>query len=387
MKQRNCTAGIFIADDKIIYGILPRGERRLHKPVSSMTIGDFPCSDNVKQDIHEAINRINDFAIHGKANALPYKIYGIAIGAPGPIPVSGRSPQDNPHYGMTNGFNRRKTLRNLNLKQLVAQVLDEEKYTSFYKHLNIFIYHDAAAYAFGEYTFRKLKYVESLGPTTDAGHYERAMEEYHDNTLHVQILADEGIGGSIVAYNEVAQHNMHSEFGHILVPKHPDEKPTFKPKCEMHYLDRCLESYVSLPALRARYKDDNFLLSYPDLDYYDPKLDLIGYYLAQLIVQLVLTIAPTRVVLCGRIVTENQHILEIIQDWVKNILGPNDIGSGMFPGYESQRDLRQYISVREQENSGVYGCALLAARSTKGMQTIDNVYHLQTTRNGYANRS
>ena len=84
---------------------------------------------------------------------------------------------------------------------------------------------------------------------------------------------------------------LHPEVGHMLLRPHPDD-PNPRGVCPYH--DGCLEGLAAGPAIGARIGGDA-----RDLPDDHPTFRLEAHYLAQMCVNLILTVSPQRIVLGG----------------------------------------------------------------------------------------
>jgi fructokinase len=100
-----------------------------------------------------------------------------------------------------------------------------------------------------------------------------------------------GIGAGICVEGQLVHGLMHPEVGHMLLRPHPKD-PNPKGVCPYH--DGCLEGLASGPAIGARIKGDA-----RDLAEDDPTFDIEACYLAQMCVNLILTVSPQRIILGG----------------------------------------------------------------------------------------
>lgn len=113
-----------------------------------------------------------------------------------------------------------------------------------------------------------------------------------------------GIGvGSIVRGRSIFGIN-HTELGHLRVARTPGD--TFKGVCPYHH--DCIEGLASGPAIEARAGKPASQLA-PD----DPAWDYVVHDLAQLMHTMVLTTAPTRILLGGGVMNGQSHLFERIQ--------------------------------------------------------------------------
>lgn len=99
-----------------------------------------------------------------------------------------------------------------------------------------------------------------------------------------------GIGGGLIVDGKVLHGSLHSEFGHLNVPRHPDDQ--FAGCCSYHH--SCLEGLACGPAMAERWGRPAHEIS-PD----DPAWDMEAWYLAQGILSLLAIASPSRIVIGG----------------------------------------------------------------------------------------
>ena len=137
---------------------------------------------------------------------------------------------------------------------------------------------------------------------------------------------------------------LHPEAGHILVAKHPDDN--FEGVCPYH--PNCLESLASGPAIEKRWGKKAIELSNRDEVW-----ELEAYYLAQGIVNFILTLSPHRIVLGGGVMHQAQ-LFPLIRNQVSQLLN----------GYiqtQQIKDIDNYIvPAALAGDQGVMGCIQLA---------------------------
>jgi fructokinase len=109
---------------------------------------------------------------------------------------------------------------------------------------------------------------------------------------HVYITAGTGIGVGIVVDHRVHRGLSHPEAGHMVVNRHPSDD--HQGSCPFH--GDCLEGMASGPAVAARFGTDAYLLRGSAAD---EAVDLVTFYLAQGLRNLVYTLAPERFVIGG----------------------------------------------------------------------------------------
>ena len=127
----------------------------------------------------------------------------------------------------------------------------------------------------------------------------------------VYITVGTGIGGGVLSGGNLVHGMLHPEIGHMLLRPHPDD-PTPKGVCPYH--DGCAEGLAAGPAIGARVGDDARTL--PDNH---PAFTLEAYYLAQMCVNLILTVSPRRIILGGGVM-ERQALFPMIREKTKELL-------------------------------------------------------------------
>lgn len=107
----------------------------------------------------------------------------------------------------------------------------------------------------------------------------------------VYITVGTGVGGGVCIGGTPVHGMLHPEVGHMLLRPHPED-PNPHGVCPFH--DGCLEGLASGPAIGARVSGDARGL--PD-DH--PAFALEAHYLAQMCVNLIVTLSPERILLGG----------------------------------------------------------------------------------------
>ncbi len=161
----------------------------------------------------------------------------------------------------------------------------------------------------------------------------------------VYITVGTGIGVGIYLNGQLLHGMLHPEAGHILLSRHP--KDPFEGVCPYH--PNCLEGLASGPALEKRYHKKAKELEEASLAW-----EIEAYYLAQGIVNYILTLSPHRIVLGGGVMNQPQ-LFPMIRTQVHTLLN----------GYISTpelENLEQYILPSALGGKqGILGCLLLAA--------------------------
>lgn len=162
------------------------------------------------------------------------------------------------------------------------------------------------------------------------------------NSIYITIGTGVGVG---VLIDKKPLHGMlHPEAGHILLAKHP--KDSFRGCCPYH--DNCMEGLASGPAIEARYGKKAY-----ELTDNEEVWELEGFYIAQALVNYILTLSPQRIILGGGVMHQEQ-LMPIIHREVLRMLN----------GYINTPELRameDYIVFPKlNDNQGIMGCIKLA---------------------------
>lgn len=156
-----------------------------------------------------------------------------------------------------------------------------------------------------------------------------------------------GVGVGVISNNRLLHGMLHPEAGHILLAQRADD--TYQGKCPYH--GTCLEGLTAGPAIEERWgKPAKELANMPEV------WDLEAYYIAQALVNFILTLSPKRIVLGGGVMHQEQ-LFTLVREKVKELLG----------GYINTKelsDLDSYIvpaGLKDQQ--GIMGCLQLAVNA------------------------
>ncbi|MBE0600637.1 MAG: ROK family protein [Firmicutes bacterium] len=127
----------------------------------------------------------------------------------------------------------------------------------------------------------------------------------------VYITVGTGIGGGVLSGGNLVHGLLHPEVGHMLLRPHPDD-PNPKGVCPYH--DGCLEGLAAGPAIGARVQGDARAL-HDD----HPAFQLEAHYLAQMFVNLILTVSPQRIILGGGVM-ERKALFPMIRKETQRLL-------------------------------------------------------------------
>jgi fructokinase len=163
-----------------------------------------------------------------------------------------------------------------------------------------------------------------------------------DSGIYITIGTGVGVG---VYMNGSLLHGMlHPEAGHVLLSKHPED--TFEGVCPYH--PNCFEGLASGPSIERRWNKKAY-----ELEDNAKVWELEAYYIAQGIVNYILTLSPHKIVLGGGVMHQKQ-LLPLIRNQVAILLN----------GYiktSQMEELDQYIVPASlQDNQGIMGCIQLA---------------------------
>ena len=100
-----------------------------------------------------------------------------------------------------------------------------------------------------------------------------------------------GVGGGVLSNGKTVHGLLHPEVGHALLVPHPDD-PNPRGVCPYHA--GCIEGLAAGPAIGARVTGDA-----KDLPDDHPTFAIEAYYLAQMCVNLIMTLSPERIILGG----------------------------------------------------------------------------------------
>jgi fructokinase len=160
----------------------------------------------------------------------------------------------------------------------------------------------------------------------------------------IYITIGTGVGVGVMINGSLLHGMLHPEGGHILLNQHPGD--TFDGNCPYH--KNCLEGYAAGPAIEQRWKKKAY-----DLKDRPEVWELEAYYIAQSLVNFILTLSPHRIVLGGGVMQQEQ-LFPLIRRKVAELLN----------GYINTpqlNDLEHYIVPASLKgNQGIMGCIRLA---------------------------
>lgn len=146
----------------------------------------------------------------------------------------------------------------------------------------------------------------------------------------VYITVGTGIGGGVLSGSKLVHGLLHPEVGHMLLRPHKDD-PNPRGVCPYH--DGCLEGLAAGPAIGARISGDA-----KDLPDDHPTFAIETDYLAQMCVNLIVTVSPQRIILGGGVMQRvalfaqvRKRTLELLNGYVQSDAVLNHIDEMIVP--------------------------------------------------------
>jgi len=166
----------------------------------------------------------------------------------------------------------------------------------------------------------------------------------------IYITVGTGVGVGVLVNGKLLHGMLHPEAGHTLLSKHPDDH--FEGNCPYH--PNCMEALAAGPAIEKRWGKKAIELADKNEVW-----ELEAYYLAQGIVNYILTLSPHKIVLGGGVMHQKQ-LFPLIRKQVLKLMN----------GYintEQMKDIDHYIVPASlNDNQGIMGCIQLAKLELQG---------------------
>lgn len=113
----------------------------------------------------------------------------------------------------------------------------------------------------------------------------------------VYITIGTGVGGGVMSGGRLVHGMLHPELGHMIIPRRSGD--TYPGVCPYH--GDCLEGLVSGPSIEDRYGAKAATLAdRPEV------WELEAYYIAEALVNIILTLSPQRIILGGGVMHQDQ---------------------------------------------------------------------------------
>ncbi|MGL4988203.1 MAG: ROK family protein [Cetobacterium sp.] len=154
-----------------------------------------------------------------------------------------------------------------------------------------------------------------------------------------------GIGGGVLSSGKLIHGMLHPEMGHIFVRRHSED--TYSGKCPFH--NDCLEGLAAGPAIEERWGVKAF-----ELPADHKAWEIEAYYIAQALVNYILTVSPEKIILGGGVMKQTQ-LFPLIRKNVKELL------NNYVQTKEILEDIDNYIVAPGLgDNAGLLGSIALA---------------------------
>ncbi|MCX8514050.1 MAG: ROK family protein [Burkholderiales bacterium] len=290
---------------KKVYAAIEAGGTKFNCAVGTSD-GDILASTRIETKLpDETFTQVLNFF---QAQSQNYQIESLGIGSFGPIDADINSPT----YGYITSTPK-PGWNNTNIVGFFAQHLK----------LPIVFDTDVNAAAIGEH---RLGHAQSL-----------------NNFVYITIGT--GIGGGIFCNGKIISGKHHPEIGHMFIPSlNPND--IYTGICPFH--SNCLEGYASGPAMIAKWNINDFSTISPDHIAWEYEAQYIAYALANLI----LTLAPERIILGGGVMNNKfliskirLHLLKIIANYIDTVNAAN---------------IDSYIMLPKLTHSGLVGSLVMA---------------------------
>ena len=161
----------------------------------------------------------------------------------------------------------------------------------------------------------------------------------------VYLTIGTGIGGGVLAEGKLLHGLLHPEMGHMYVRRHPQD--IYQGKCPYHH--DCFEGVAAGPAIEARWGKKGIELADNDAVW-----EMEAYYIAQALVNYILTLSPELIILGGGVMKQRQ-LFPLVHKNVQELL------NGYVQKDEILKTIDQYIIPPAlEDNAGVSGAIALA---------------------------
>ncbi len=158
----------------------------------------------------------------------------------------------------------------------------------------------------------------------------------------VYLTVGTGIGGGAVIDRKTVSGLMHPEMGHILIKRHPEDK--YEGTCPYH--KDCLEGLAAGPAIEKRFGKPG-----AELNDNEKVWELESYYLAQGLMNYVLTMSPEKIIMGGGVMHHEGLHQQVHQQLIKLL---ND-----YVGAEELFKDNYVCPPKLGDNAGIIGCAMV----------------------------
>lgn len=166
----------------------------------------------------------------------------------------------------------------------------------------------------------------------------------------VYITVGTGIGAGLIVEGNLVHGALHPEAGHMILRNHPED--TFDGKCPFH--GTCWEGLASGPAIEKRWG-----IKASELEVEHKAWDFQAYYMAQALMNIILVVAPEKIILGGGVMKQ-KHLFPKIHQEVQKLLAQ------YIKIPQITKNIQDYIvPPKLGDNAGFLGAGALAKNALK----------------------
>ncbi len=165
-----------------------------------------------------------------------------------------------------------------------------------------------------------------------------------DVSSGIYITIGTGVGVGVYMNGSLLHGMLHPEAGHVLMSKHPED--IFEGVCPYH--PNCFEGLASGPSIEKRWNKKAI-----ELKDNAKVWELEAYYIAQGLVNYILTLSPHKIVLGGGVMHQEQ-LFPLIRKEVKRLL------NGYIKTQQLEKMDQYIVPASLNDNQGIMGCIRLA---------------------------
>ena len=177
------------------------------------------------------------------------------------------------------------------------------------------------------------------------GEHTYGMAKDCDTAIYITVGT--GIGLGVMANGKLLHGMLHPEAGHIGINKHKEDKG----KCICPYHDHCFEGLAAGPSIETRWGKKAYELVDNDLAW-----EIESEYIAQALVNYILTVSPKKIILGGGVMHQ-ERLFPMVRQKVTKILN----------GYLNTKelsDMDNYIVPNSlNDNQGILGAMELGRQA------------------------
>ncbi|MCR4834134.1 MAG: ROK family protein [Butyrivibrio sp.] len=160
----------------------------------------------------------------------------------------------------------------------------------------------------------------------------------------IYITIGTGIGGGVMSGGKLLHGMLHPELGHILMRRYPED--SYVGKCPFH--KDCFEGLAAGPAIEERWGSKAF-----DLADRDEVWELESKYIAQAIINYMMTLSPQKIILGGGVMHQEQ-LFPLIRQKVL------EMNAGYIQTKELENIEEYIVPASLNDNQGIMGAIKLA---------------------------